>query len=156
AVVVVHENRGLNPHIRDVARRAALAGYVAVAPDFLSPSMGGTPADEDRAREMFGQLDPEQTVRQAVAVVDYARGGRDDVTGRVGTIGCCCGGGLVTQIAVAGPRVSATVSFYGRQPAAGDVQRIRSPVQLRYAGLDERINAGAADYAAALDAAGVE
>lgn len=154
AVVVVHENRGLNPHIRDVARRTALEGYVAVAPDFLSVA-GGTPEDEDRAREMIGQLDPARTLTEALAVVDYARAGRDDVTGKVGTMGFCWGGALVNRIAVADPQVNATVSYYGRQPPAEDAARISAPLMLHYAGLDDRINAGIPAFVAALDDAAI-
>lgn len=154
AVVVVHENRGLNPHIQDVARRMALEGYVAVAPDFLT-SVGGTPPDEDKARELIGQLDPARTLQEALAVVDHARSGRTDVTGRVGTVGFCWGGALVNRVAVADPQVAATVSYYGRQPAAEDARRLSAPLMLHYAGLDERINAGIPDFVAALDAAAV-
>ena len=154
AVVVIHENRGLNPHIRDVARRAALAGYLAIAPDFLSPGGPGTPSNEDEARALFGTLDPTMTLPNALDVVAYARSGRPDVNGRVGTVGFCWGGGVVNQIAVSDPDVNASVSFYGRQPAASDVPRIASPLQLHYAGLDQRINAGIDDFVAALDAAG--
>lgn len=154
AVVVIHENRGLNPHIRDVARRVALAGYVAVAPDFLSPGGPGTPSNEDEARALFGTLDPGMTLRNALDVVAYARSGRPDVDGRVGAVGFCWGGGLVNQIAVSDPQVDASVSFYGRQPAAESVAGIASPLLLHYAGLDQRINAGIDDFVAALDAAG--
>lgn len=154
AVVVIHENRGLNPHIRDVARRVALAGYVAVAPDFLSPGGPGTPSNEDEARALFGTLDPGMTLRNALDVVAYARSGRPDVDGRVGAVGFCWGGGLVNQIAVSAPQIDASVSFYGRQPAAESVAGIASPLLLHYAGLDQRINAGIDDFVAALDAAG--
>ena len=154
AVMVIHENRGLNPHIRDVARRVALAGYVAVAPDFLSPGGPGTPSNEDEARALFGTLDPGMTLRNALDVVAYARSGRPDVDGRVGAVGFCWGGGLVNQIAVSDPQVDASVSFYGRQPAAESVAGIASPLLLHYAGLDQRINAGIDDFVAALDAAG--
>ena len=154
AVVVIHENRGLNPHIRDVARRVALAGYIAVAPDFLSPGGPGTPSNEDEARALFGTLDPGMTLRNALDVVAYARSGRPDVDGRVGAVGFCWGGGLVNQIAVSDPQVDASVSFYGRQPAAESVAGIASPLLLHYAGLDQRINAGIDDFVAALDAAG--
>lgn len=154
AVVVIHENRGLNPHIHDVARRMALEGYVAVAPDLLS-SAGGTPADEDKAREMIGQLDAEKTLAEALAVVDYARRGRDDVTGRVGTVGFCWGGALVNRIAAADPQVNATVSYYGRQPSAEEAKKISAPLMLHYASLDERINAGIPQFTATLVEAGI-
>jgi carboxymethylenebutenolidase len=155
AVVVIHENRGLNPHIQDVARRMALEGYVAVAPDFLSAAGEGTPDDEDRAREMIGALDSAATVQNALAVVDYARSGRDDVTGKVGAIGFCWGSGLVNQIAVNDPELDAAVPFYGRQPTAEEAMKIRAPLLLQYAGNDERINAGIEEYVAALDKAGI-
>jgi carboxymethylenebutenolidase len=155
AVVVIHENRGLNPHIRDVARRAALAGYVAVAPDFLSPGSGGTPEDEDRARDLIGQLDPAQTLQQALAVVAYARSGRDDVAGPVGVVGFCWGGGLANQVAAGDPELGAAVSFYGRQLPAEQAGALKVPLLLHYAALDERINAGIPDFVSALTAAGV-
>lgn len=155
AVVVIHENRGLNPHIRDVARRAALAGYVAVAPDFLSPGSGGTPEDEDRARDLIGQLDPAQTLQQALAVVAYARSGRDDVSGPVGVVGFCWGGGLANQVAAGDPELGAAISFYGRQLPAEQAGALKVPLLLHYAALDERINAGIPDFVSALTAAGV-
>ena len=152
-VVVIHENRGLNPHIEDVARRLALEGFVALAPDFLSPQ-GGTPADEDQARELIGQLDQQQTIQNALAAVDFLKG-NDATTGKVGVVGFCWGGALANQIAVNSAEVDAVVPFYGRQPASGDVARIRSPLLLHYAGLDERINAGIPEYERALKEAGV-
>ncbi|MCB9947240.1 MAG: dienelactone hydrolase family protein [Rhodospirillaceae bacterium] len=156
AVVVIHENRGLNPHIRDVARRLALGGYLAVAPDMLSADGDPTPADEDVARERIGALDPAQTLENALAVVAYARGGRRDASGRVGVVGFCWGGGLVNQLAVHDPALDAAVSFYGRQPSPEDAATIQVPLMLHYAGLDERINAGIDAYVAALDAAGAD
>ncbi len=152
-VVVIHENRGLNPHIEDVARRLALEGFVALAPDFLSPK-GGTPADEDQARELIGQLDQQQTIQNALAAVDFLKG-NDATTGKVGVVGFCWGGALANQIAVNSAEVDAVVPFYGRQPASGDVARIRAPLLLHYAGLDERINAGIPEYERALKEAGV-
>lgn len=149
-VVVIHENRGLNPHIEDVARRVALEGFVALAPDFLSPA-GGTPADEDQAREMIGALDGAQTVQNAVDAVAYLQG-RDDTTDQVGVMGFCWGGAMANQVAVHSPVVAAAVPYYGRQPAAEDVAKIEAPLLLQYAGLDDRINAGIADYEAALKA----
>ncbi len=151
-VIVVHENRGLNPHIRDVARRLALEGFVALAPDFLSP-LGGTPADEDKAREMFGQLQPGQATADGVATVAFL-GGHEAGNGKVGAVGFCWGGGTVNQIAVASPDLDAAVAYYGPQPKAEDVARIEAAVLLHYAGLDERINAGIDAYRAALEAAG--
>jgi len=151
-VIVIHENRGLNPHIRDVARRMALEGFVALAPDFLSPS-GGTPSDEDKAREMIGALDAGQTMRNAVATVSFlAENGA--TTGKVGAIGFCWGGGLVNQLAVNAPDLGAGVAYYGRQADAADVPKIKAPLLLHYAGLDERINAGIDAYKQALEAGG--
>jgi carboxymethylenebutenolidase len=153
-VVVIHENRGLNPHIEDVARRTALEGFVALAPDFLSP-LGGTPEDEDQAREMIGQLDRPQTIQSAVAAVDFLAG-HEASNGRVGVVGFCWGGAMANQVAVNSDAVAAVVPFYGSQPADEDVPRIQAPVLLHYAGLDDRINAGIADYEEALQAAGID
>ncbi len=153
-VVVIHENRGLNAHIRDVARRAALAGYFAVAPDFLSP-VGGTPTDEDEARRLISSLDRERTVQDAVAIVARLRE-HPDSTGRVGVVGFCWGGGLAGQIAVADPKLDAAVVFYGMPPDPKDAAKIKAPLLLHYAGLDERINAAVPAFRDALNAAGVE
>ncbi len=152
-IVVIHENRGLNPHIQDVARRAALEGFVALAPDFLSPA-GGTPADEDAAREMIRALDGPATVNDAVAAAAFLDG-HAATTGKIGAVGFCWGGAMANQLAVHSDRVDAVVAFYGRQPDAADVPRIRAQLMLHYAGLDDRINKGIADYEAALKAAGV-
>lgn len=155
AVMVIHENRGLNPHIEDVTRRMALEGFLALAPDFLSPS-GGTPEDEDQAREMIGGLDAAQTVANAVAAVEFLQG-RERSNGNVGTIGFCWGGGLVNQTAIhAGEDLAAGVAYYGRTPDPNEVGEIKARMLLHYAGLDERINAGIEEYRAALEAAGVE
>ena len=148
AVIVVHENRGLNAHIEDVARRMALEGFVALAVDFLSPA-GGTPGDEDKAREMFGALDAAAVVQNAVATVAYLKGDTVHTTGKVGAIGFCWGGGVVNQLAVASPDLAAAVPYYGAQPKA-DVDKIKAKLLLHYAGLDDRINAGIKDYEAAL------
>ena len=148
AVIVIHENRGLNPHIKDVARRMALEGFVALAPDFLSPA-GGTPADEDKAREMIGALDGKQTVDNAVATVAYLEG-NDITTGKAGAIGFCWGGGMVNKLAVASPDLKAGVAYYGAQPPAEDVPKIKAALLLQYAGLDDRINAGIDAYKKAL------
>ncbi len=152
AVIVIHENRGLNEHIRDVARRVALEGFVALAPDFLSPA-GGTPADEDKARDMIGQLDPKQTVANEVATVAFLKK-HDAVNGKVGAVGFCWGGGAVNDLAVASPDLDAGVAYYGRQPKAEDVPKIKAPLLLHYAGEDQRINAGIDAYREALEAAG--
>ena len=153
AVIVIHENRGLNPHIEDVARRAALAGFLALAPDFLTAS-GGTPPNEDLAREQIGKLDPEWTLKAAVATAEWLRSG-DRSTGRVGAVGFCWGGGLVGSLATADPKLNAGVVFYGRVPPPADVPKIKAALLLNYAGNDERINANVPDFQKALDHAGV-
>jgi carboxymethylenebutenolidase len=153
-VVVIHENRGLNPHIEDVARRMALEGFVALAPDFLSPA-GGTPEDEDQAREMIGELDQQQTIQNALAAVDFLEG-HEATTDRVGVIGFCWGGAMANQVAVNSANVDAVVPFYGRQPASGDASKIQAPLQLHYAGLDDRINARIPEYEQALKDAGAD
>ncbi len=153
-VVVIHENRGRNAHIEDVARRAARAGYLAIAPNALSP-LGGTPADEDEARKLFSQLDPVESLKNFIRAFDYLRT-RSDCNGRFGCVGFCWGGGMANSLAVSAvPGLKAAVAFYGRQPDPADVPKIKAAVQLHYAGLDERINAGIPAYEAALKAAGV-
>ncbi|MCX8571319.1 dienelactone hydrolase family protein [Aminobacter sp. MET-1] len=155
AVIVIHENRGLNPHIRDVARRFALEGFVALAPDFLSPQ-GGTPADEDKAREMFGKMDAAQTTANGVATVAFLKA-NELSNGKVGAVGFCWGGGLVNTLAVNAPELSAGVAYYGAQPKdEADIARIKAALMLHYAGKDERINAGIDAYKAALEKAGKE
>ena len=150
-VIVVHENRGLNPHIRDVARRVALEGFVALAPDFLSP-LGGTPADEDKARDMFTKLDPARVVADGVATVAYLKGYKHG-NGKVGAVGFCWGGGLVNMLAVNAPDLDAAVAYYGAQPKdEAAIAKIHAPLLLHYAGLDERIDAGIEAYRKALDA----
>ncbi|MDX1134568.1 dienelactone hydrolase family protein [Sinorhizobium medicae] len=148
AVIVIHENRGLNPHIRDVARRMALEGFLALAPDFLSPE-GGTPGDEDKAREMIGAVDASATNANAVATVAFLKGHAES-TANVGAIGFCWGGGLVNRLAVNAPDLKAGVAYYGAQPKAEDVPKIKAALLLHYAGLDERINAGIEAYRKAL------
>ena len=152
AVIVIHENRGLNAHIEDVARRAASAGYLAVAPNALSP-LGGTPANEDDARTLFQQLKPEDSLQNFIKVFDYLPG-RKDCNGKYGCVGFCWGGGMANRLAVNVPALKAAVAFYGAQPAAEDVPKIKAAVQLHYGGLDERINAGIPAYEAALKSAG--
>jgi carboxymethylenebutenolidase len=147
-VIVIHENRGLNPHIRDVARKMALEGFVALAPDFLAPA-GGTPENEDRAREMIGQLDAAANVANGVATIAFLSA-HEDTNGNVGAVGFCWGGGMVNDLAVASADLGAGVAYYGRQPAAEGVPSIEAPLMLHYAGLDERINAGIEAYEAAL------
>ena len=153
AIVVIHENRGLNPHIEDVTRRAALAGYLALAPDALSP-LGGTPADADQARDMFQKLDASKNLNNFIKAFDYLKS-RKDGNGKFGTVGFCWGGGIVNQLAVNVPDLKAAVAFYGRQPESTDVYKIKAAVQLHYAGTDERINAGIAVYEEALKQAKV-
>jgi carboxymethylenebutenolidase len=154
AVVVIHENRGLNPHIEDITRRVALAGYLALAPDALSP-LGGTPANEDQAREMFQKLDAPKNLNNFIRAFDYLKG-RKDCNGKFGAVGFCWGGGMVNQLAVNVPALRAAVAFYGRQPEAADVPKIKSAVQLHYGGLDERINAGIPAYEEALKKANIK
>jgi carboxymethylenebutenolidase len=149
-IVVIHENRGLTPYIEDVARRAALEGFVTLAPDFLSPS-GGTPEDEDQARDMIGKLDSRQTIANAVAAVDYLKNDQA-TTGKVGVVGFCWGGSLANQVAVNAPGADAVVAFYGGQPSSADVAKIKAPLLLHYAGLDRRTNAGIPDFEKALKA----
>ncbi|MER9874354.1 dienelactone hydrolase family protein [Mesorhizobium sp. M0195] len=153
-VIVVHENRGLNPHIRDVARRVALEGFVALAPDFMTP-LGGTPDDENRARDLFSQLDPAQVAANAVATVAYLKGYKDG-NGKVGAVGFCWGGGTVNMLAVNAPDLAAAVAYYGMQPKAEDVPKIKAALMLHYAGLDTRTNAGIDAFKKSLDAAHVE
>lgn len=154
AVLVIHENRGLNPHIEDITRRLAVEGFLALGLDFLSRS-GGTPADEDAARAAIGALDRQGIVDDAVAAVEYLKS-RPDANGHVGAIGFCWGGGVANQLAVAAPDLAASVAYYGMQPAAQDVPRIKAKLLLHYAGLDERVNAGIPAFEAALKAAGVD
>ncbi|MCF6369728.1 dienelactone hydrolase family protein [Rhizobium halophilum] len=149
AVIVIHENRGLNTHIRDVARRMALEGFVTLAPDFLSPQ-GGTPSDEDQARQMFSSLDADQTTANAEATRVYLSE-LDGTNGEVGAVGFCWGGGLVNRLATKSPELGAGVAYYGSQPPVGDVPDIEAPLMLHYAGLDDRINAGIDAYRAALE-----
>jgi len=150
AVIVIHENRGLNPHIKDVARRMALEGFLAFAPDALSP-VGGTPEDQDRAREMIYELDRDATLTRFVAAVPFLAG-HPESSGKVGAIGFCWGGGMVNRLAAAGTILAAGVPYYGRQLPVDEVPQITTPLCLQYAGLDKRINAGIDDYVAALKA----
>ena len=154
AVVVIHENRGLNPHIRDVARRVAKAGYLALAPDALSP-LGGTPANEDEARNLIGKLEAPKNLNNFLEGFDYLRGRRES-NGKTGCVGFCWGGAMANQLAVNSPQLAAAVAYYGRQPEAADVPRIKAAVQLHYGSLDERVNAGIPAYEEALKAAGTK
>ena len=151
-VIVIHENRGLNPHIRDVARRMALEGFVVLAPDFLSP-LGSTPEDEDKARDMFTNLDPALTAANAEASLTYLAK-TDGANGNVGAVGFCWGGGLVNRFATISPELKAGVAYYGAQPPADDVPDIKAALLLHYAGLDDRINAGIEAYRKELQSAG--
>ena len=151
AVIVIHENRGLNPHIEDVTRRVAQAGYLALGVDALSP-FGGTPSNEDQGRELIGKLDMAQNLQNYKKAYDYLAT-RNDCNDRFGCVGFCWGGALANQLAVNDDRVRAAVAYYGRQPEAADVPKIKGAVQLHYASLDERINAGIPAYEAALKAA---
>jgi carboxymethylenebutenolidase len=148
AVIVIHENRGLNAHIEDVARRAAKAGYLAVAPNALAP-IGGTPANEDEARTKFQQLKQEDSQQNFIRVFDYLST-RKDYNGNAGCVGFCWGGAMANTLAVNVPTLKAAVAFYGRQPAAADVPKIKAAVQLHYGEMDERVNAGMAAYEAEL------
>ena len=148
AVIVIHENRGLNPHIEDVARRMALEGFVAVAPDLLSP-LGGTPQDADQARDMIGKLDLKQTTQDLVALVQ-ALEKNPETNGKVGVIGFCWGGSVVNQLAVHSPDLDAAVPYYGRQPSAEDVAKIKAPILAHYGALDKNINAGIPAFEEAL------
>jgi carboxymethylenebutenolidase len=151
-VIVIHENRGLNPHIKDVTRRMAAEGFVALGLDYLSP-MGGTPADEEKGREMIGQLRQPDVIASGRAAVAYLKS-RPDGNGKVGAIGFCWGGGAVNTLAVNEPNLSAGVAYYGGQPKPEDAPKIKAALMLHYAGLDERINAGIQAYEAALKQAG--
>jgi len=152
-VLVVHENRGLNDHIRDVTRRLAVAGYSAVAPDFLSPG-GGTPADEDRARAMIGALDMAQTVTDGAAIIRFLAS-PDGGSRKVGVVGFCWGGGMVHRLAIAaGPALSAAVSFYGPAPDPAEATRVEAAELVILAGRDARVNATAGPWVAALRTTG--
>lgn len=153
AVLVIHENRGLNPHIKDVTRRIAKAGFIGVAPDALSVS-GGTPANEDEARELIGKLDAARNLNNFLNGLDYAAK-RAESNGNTGCVGFCWGGAMANQLAVHSPTLKAAASYYGRQPAKEDVPKIKAKMQLHYGELDERINTGIPEYEAALKAAGI-
>ncbi len=152
AVLVIHENRGLNPHIKDVARRMALEGFLTFAPDALSP-VGGTPEDPDRARDMIYDLDADENLARFAAAVSFLAK-HPASTGKIGAVGFCWGGGMVNQLAAAGTVLAAGVPYYGRQLPAEDVPKITAPLCLQYAGLDERINEGIDAYVSALEANG--
>lgn len=154
AVIIIHENKGLQPHIRDVARRMALEGFLALAPDALSP-VGGTPEDVDEARSAMRKLDRESTRKDFVAAVTYLKN-HPRSTGKVGCTGFCWGGGMTNQVAVQAPDLDAAVPYYGSQPAEEDVRKIKADMLLHYAGEDERINKGIPAFEKALKEASVE
>ena len=147
-VVVIHEIRGLVPHIEDVARRVALEGFLAIAPDALSP-LGGTPEDPEKAPPLMGQLDRQATMNNYLAAVRYLKT-HPLSTGKIGVVGFCWGGGMANRLAVNSPDLSAVVPYYGDQPASEDVSRIKASLLLHYAGLDERINKGIPAFEEAL------
>lgn len=148
-VVVIHENRGLNPYIEDVARRLAVEGYVALAPDALTP-VGGYPGDDEKGAQLFARLDPAKRTEDLLAAVPHLRA-RPECNGSVGAIGFCFGGGIVNLMAVRIPDLGAAVPFYGVQPSAADTAKIKAPLLIHYAGLDERIDAGWPAWKEALD-----
>jgi carboxymethylenebutenolidase len=150
AVIVIHENRGLNAHIQDVARRFAVEGFLAFAPDILSP-YGGTPSDEAKMRELFGALNAAESVARLAGAVPFMAKHAES-TGKVGVVGFCWGGGMVNRIAAAGTSLNAGVPYYGAQIPAEEVPKINAPLLLHYASVDERINAGIPAYEAALKA----
>ena len=151
-VVVIHENRGLNPHIKDITRRMALEGFAALAPDYLS-TMGGTPVDADKARDMIGTLKPEGILATSMAALVALKNNAVSM-GKSGAMGFCWGGGAVNALAVADEGLSAGVAYYGMQPSAADVPKIAAPLLLHYAALDERIDAGIPAFETALKASG--
>lgn len=153
-VVVIHENRGLTPHIKDVTRRVAKAGYTALGVDALSV-FGGTPANEDEGRTKIGQLDKAQNLRNYLLSLEYLRS-RADANGKTGCVGFCWGGALANQLAVNDPKLDVAVAFYGMQADVADVSRIKARLLLNYAETDERVNAGISAYEAALKAAGTK
>jgi carboxymethylenebutenolidase len=152
AIIVVHENRGLNPHIEDVARRLALEGFLVFAPDLLSVS-GGTPSDEDQARELHAKTDPKDITAAAIAAVPFMLA-HPESNGNVGVVGFCFGGGVANRMAAARPELKAVVVYYGLQIPADQVPAIRAPLLLHYAELDQRVNAGINAYESALKANG--
>jgi carboxymethylenebutenolidase len=154
AVLVIHENGGLVPHIQDVARRVALEGFLAMAPDALWP-LGGTPADESQGPAMIAKLEPQPTIQNFVAAVRYLKA-HPASTGKVGVVGFCWGGGMANQVAVNASDLVAAVPYYGRQPADEDVPKIKASLLLQYAGIDEGINRGIPAYEAALKRAGID
>ena len=152
SVVVIHENRGLNPHIKDIARRVAKAGFIALAPDALSP-FGGTPANTDEARGMFSKIDATKNLNNFLNALDYLKI-RKESNGKTACVGFCWGGRMTNLLAVNSSTLNAAVAYYGGQPDTADVPKIKAKLMLHYAGMDERVNAGIPAYEAALKAAG--
>lgn len=152
-VVVIHENRGLNPYIEDVARRLAIEGFVAFAPDALSP-LGGYPGDDEKGAQLFAKLDPAKRTDDLLAAAAYLKS-RPECSGKIGAVGFCFGGTIVNTLAVRMPDLAGAVPFYGAQPTVAEAARIKSPLLLHYAAHDERINAGWPAYEAALKEHGV-
>jgi len=153
-IVVVHENRGLNPYIEDVGRRAALEGFISLAPDALSP-LGGYPGNDDDGRALQQKRDRNEMLEDFIAAYDYLKA-NDQCTGKIGVVGFCFGGWISNMMAVKIPTLSAAVPFYGGQPSAEEAAHIKAPLLLQFAGLDTRVNAGWPDYEAALKANNVE
>jgi len=154
SVVVIHENRGLNPHIKNITRRIAKAGFMALAPDALSP-FGGTPENVDEARAMFSKIETPKNLRNFLNAFDYLRS-RSESNGKTACVGFCWGGALTNRMAVNSPELKAAVAYYGGQPEGADVPKIKAKLMLHYAGLDTRVNAGIPAYEAALKAAGTD
>lgn len=152
SVVVIHENRGLNPHIKDIARRVAKAGFIALAPDALSP-FGGTPANTDDARAMFSKIDASKNLNNFLKALDYLKS-RKESNDKTACVGFCWGGRMTNLIAVNSASLNAAVAYYGGQPDSADVPKIKARLMLHYAGMDERVNAGIPAYEAALKASG--
>lgn len=154
AILVIHENRGLNPHIEDIARRLALEGFMAFAPDALTP-LGGYPGDEDKAREAFAKLDQPKTQQDFVAAANWLEA-RSDSTGKLGAVGFCYGGGIAHMLSTRLPGLNAAVPFYGSSPSPEEAAKVKAPLLVHLAGIDERINAAWPAYEAALKAAGAK
>jgi len=153
-VVVIHENRGLNPHIEDVTRRLAIANFVAFAPDALTP-VGGYPGDEEKAAALFRELNADKRAEDLIAAFDFLKS-RPECTDKIGAVGFCFGGAILNMMAVRIPDLRAAVPFYGMQPSAADTAKIKAPLLLHYASLDERVNAGWPAFEAALKANGIK
>jgi len=153
-IVVIHENRGLNPYIEDVARRLAVQNFLALAPDALAP-VGGNPGDDEKAAQLFSKLDPAKRTEDLMAAVPFLKS-RPECNGKIGAVGFCFGGTIVNQMAVRFPDLAAAVPFYGAQPTAQDTAKIKAPLLIQYAALDDRIDAGWPAFEAALKANGVK